>query len=366
MRTRVLSAAERPAAKQVWMMLQQEIHAPGIVCSWEWTGTWLEHYADAVAHRFVIGEDERGVRGIALIVDHRARAMRPPTIALGTAGEPAGSSVYVERNQLLVRPDDRAAFAGALLAELERDRRWQRLCLDGMVPDVAEPIVAGRRGVRRRFEESPVANLASAETDEPLGFLPSATRRRVRQALKRLGPLETEWAETEPAARAILEQLAELHQAHWNAQGAPGAFASSRFSDFHFDLVSQLVPMRRAALFRVRSQGTTIACLYGLIEGTRILFYQSGLLRHEDNRIRVGLAAHALFMQACREHGLTTYEFLPPPARYKRELARESEQLVWVELDRPGFRLYFEKLARSVKRRIRSARGLEHDTGAGA
>ena len=70
----------------------------------------------------------------------------------------------------------------------------------------------------------------------------------------------------------------------------------------------------------------------------------------------MGLVAHALFMQACRERGLATYEFLPPPARYKHELASESEQLVWVELDRPGFRLYFEKIARSAKRRLRSAR----------
>ena len=356
MRTRVLSAAERPAAKQVWTALQEEIGAPGMMCSWEWTGTWLEHYADAVAHRFVVGEDERGARGIALIVEHRARPLRPPTIALGTAAEPPGSSVYVERNRLLVQPADRAAFATALLVELERDRRWHRLCLDGMVPDDAELIVESRRGVRRRFEESPIANLAAGDADDPLGSLPSATRRRLRQALKRLGPLETEWAETGPVAQSILEQLAELHQAHWRTQGEPGAFASSRFSDFHLDLVSQLVPMRRAALFRVRRQGTTIACLYGLIEGTRILFYQSGLLRNDDNRIRVGLVAHALFMQACREHGLATYEFLPPPARYKRELASESEQLVWVELDRPGFRLYFEKIARSAKRRLRSAR----------
>jgi hypothetical protein len=356
MRTRVLSAAERPAAKAVWTALQEQVGAPGMMCSWEWTGTWLEHYADAVAHRFVVGEDERGVRGIALIVEQRVGRARPPTIALGTAGEPPGSSVYVERNQLLARPDDRAAFAAALLVELARDRRWHRLRLDGMVPDDAELIVEGRRGVRRRVEQSPVANLATGDADDPLGSLPSATRRRVRKSLERLGPLETEWAETDPVARAILGQLAELHQAHWRAQGEPGAFASSRFSRFHFDLVSQLVPMRRAALFRVRRQGTTIACLYGLIEGTRILFYQSGLLRHDDNRIRVGLAAHALFMQACREHGLATYEFLPPPARYKRELAPACEPLVWIELDRPGLRLYFEKTARGAKRRVRSVR----------
>lgn len=352
----MLTAAERPAASAAWKALQAELDAPGLMCSWEWTGTWLEHYGDAVAHRFVLGEDERGVRGIALIAEQAVRGLRPPTIALGTAGEPYGSSVFVERNRLLVHPDDHAVFATSLLDELERDRRWQRLRLDGMIPSEADALLAGRTGVRRRVEESPVAHLARSADDDTIESLPSGTRRRVRQSLKRLGPLETEWAETGPAAEEILAQLVELHQAHWQAQGGPGAFASDRFRGFHRDLVSRLVPMRRAALFRVREDGSTIACLYGLVEGTRLLFYQSGVVRHEDNRVRVGLLAHALFMQACVEHGLSEYDFLAPSARYKEELASDSEKLVWAELERPGLRLHLQRIARRT-RRLAARRG---------
>lgn len=324
------------------------------------------HYGDAVAHRFVVGADEHGACGIALVCEQTALGfLRPPTIVLGTAGEPPGSSVFVERNRLLARPADRARFAAALLSELERDRRWQRLRLDGMLPADADALLDGRRGVRRRIEQSPLAQLdqrhadarrAAAEADEADGILTmlsSSTRRRVRQSLQHLGPLQTEWAQSESAARSIFEELISLHQARWNSEGMPGAFASTHFTAFHRDLIARLLPLDRVALFRVRHEQRTLACLYGLIEGERLLFYQSGVMRSQDNRLRPGLVAHVLFMQACRERGLRIYDFLAPSARYKRELASGCEQLVWAELEHAGLRMRIERAARATKKRLR-------------
>jgi CelD/BcsL family acetyltransferase involved in cellulose biosynthesis len=94
-----------------------------------------------------------------------------------------------------------------------------------------------------------------------------------------------------------------------------------------------------------------VACLYGLIEGRRLLFYQGAVRRYEDNRLRAGHAAHVLLMRACRERGLTDYDFLAPASRYKDELSTRSERLVWAEVERPTWRT---RAARSV-RRVRGA-----------
>lgn len=355
-RTHVLSAGERTAAREMWIGLQNEIDELGLMCSWEWTGTWLEHYGDVVPHRFVVGENERGVRGVALVATHSSlRKIHPPKISLGTAGEPHGTSVFVERNRLLARAEDRLAFASALLNELECDKWWHRLTFDGMVLGDAAALLDGRTGVHRRVETSPVTDIGFADPEQVLASLSGGTRRRIRQSLRELGGLEVEWAQTVSVAHGILDELISLHQAHWRSRGRPGAFSSPRFTGFHRDLIASLVPARRAALFRIRHKGTTIACLYGLIEGSRLLFYQSGVRRHQHNRVRVGLVAHLLFMQACCERGLTTYDFLAPAARYKTELASRSEQLVWGELERPGVRLQLEKIARMAKRRAPAA-----------
>jgi hypothetical protein len=352
LKTRLLSAAERTQAQAHWLTLEALISDPGLTCSWDWTETWLAHYGEVVPHRFTLSERDGAVCGMALIGEPASTGrLRVPTIALGTAGEPEGSSVFVERNRLLARAEDRGAFATALMAELEQGTGgWQRLRLDGVPLAEAELLLGGRAPARWRVEESPVADLWAGEEDDVLTALSASKRQRVRRALRHLGELETRWAQDVTEAQEMLDELIALHTARWRAEGKPGAFASPRFTAFHRALIARLLPSGRAALYKIERAGETIGCLYGLAEGERMLFYQGGLQRFEDNRLNVGIAAHALFMQACRERGFHTYDFLAPAARYKNDLSTSTEQLVWVELERPGARLRLERAARKVKR----------------
>jgi hypothetical protein len=358
LKTRILPPTLCADAETAWVALETKLPDASLMCSWTWTATWLRHYGDVVGHRFVIAENGGGPCGIALVGEQFARnPLRPPTIAIGTSGEPPGSSVFVERNQLLSSPAEREKFAAALMAELCGDRRWQRLRLDGMVPAHAQALLHGMTPTSWQVEESPIADLLAGDGEDVLTALTPSRRQRVRRVLRHMGALDTDWAENADHALDILDELIALHEARWQAEGKPGAFASPRFAAFHRDLIGQLVPCGRAALFRVRRAGQTIGCLYGLIDGRRLLFYQGGLRRYEDNRLRVGSAAHALFMQACRERGLAEYDFLAPAARYKRDLATHSETLVWAEYERSGARLSMERAARGAKRRFKRRAG---------
>ena len=353
----MIASSARAEAGEAWMAIESRVGDPGAMCSWAWTGTWLDHYGDAVAHRFLLAERDGVPCGMALVSEQsEVSRLRPPTIALGTAGEPPGSSVFVERNRLLASEADRAEVAAALIGDLDRVGGWQRLRLDGMLPEEARMIIGERRAAAWQLEESPLADLSALGADESLEWLPARRRRRVERTFELLGALECEWAGDSAEALSMLDELISLHQARWQARGERGAFASPRFSAFHRDLVARLAPSGRVALFRVRRGEQTLACLYGLVEGTRLLFYQGGIAEHPDNRVRVGLAAHVEFMRACRGHGLAEYDFLAPATRYKSELSNRSEQLVWAELERPGARLVMERAARRARGRLRDAR----------
>jgi CelD/BcsL family acetyltransferase involved in cellulose biosynthesis len=344
-----LPGSARAEAAERWTALEAALERPPLSCSWAWTETWLAQFGDVVPHRFLIGSADGEPRGIALVTEAPRRPLRPRTLHLGTAGEPPGSSVYVERNALLVAPEDRAAFATALVERLVADGGWDRLRFDGLREEDADALLGGRADVTRDEQDSPIADLGAGE--DVVDALSGSRRQRARRALRGFGEVEAEWAETPAQAQAILDELIELHQARWTAEGAPGAFASERFTAFHRALVERLLPERRVALLRVRRGEEVVGCLYGFVEDGRLLFYQSGLRRYEDNRLKAGMVAHVAFMRACREHGLTAYDFLAPATRYKQELSTRAERLVWAELTRPGWRNRLSSAARSIRSR---------------
>jgi hypothetical protein len=355
---RMLDATRRTAVRELWLGLERVLGgAPSLTSSWAWTEAWLEQFGDAVRHRFAVGEvagaaADEGPVAIALVTEAPPQLPRPRAWHLGTAGEPAGASVFVERNRLLALPDARAAFAVALVRQLDGERGWDRLRLDGLHSDDAHDLGAALARANARveatIEQCPFADLQ--EGDDVLAGLSGSRRQRVRRSLRAFGALELDWPDRAEDADVLLSELMDLHQRRWHEAGAPGAFSHPRYVAFHRAIVRRLVPLGRAAIVRVRRQGETVGCLYGLIDGPRLCFYQGGLQRYDDNRLRAGVAAHVMFMRACRERGLERYDFLAPATRYKLELASRSEPLTWIEASRPwAWRMRLSAATRSLR-----------------
>jgi CelD/BcsL family acetyltransferase involved in cellulose biosynthesis len=356
MRIATLAAGDRDRAGAIWEAVEATLPAPRLTISWLWTRTWLEHYGDVVAHRFLVGEPDGGGEpvGIALVCDGvllPPARLRPRTVHLGTAGEPHGETAWVERNGLVAVPGEQSAFAAALLGALRDAGGWDRLQLDGFHLDDLARFTAAEPDLEVDTLETPIADLGGGfDDDGALAALSGSARRRVRQTLRAFGELECEWAADVPRALEILDELADLHQARRTAAGDAGAFASARFTAFHRALIERLGP-ERAMLVRARRAGETVGCLYGHVEGDRLLFYQSGVRHYEDNKLRAGVAVHALAMQACAQRGITTYDFLAPPDRYKRELATDAQQLAWARLERRTPRTLLASAQRRLRRR---------------
>src|SRR4051794_38168086 len=257
MRVRFLRARDRSDAAEIWQELERRSSPDRIACSWDWTVTWLEHYGPVVEHCFAVGERDDGPAAVVLLTRETLpwSSLRSRVVHLGTAGERAAETVWVERNAVLALAGAGDAFARALLCAVGRRRRWQRLQLDGFLPEEAAPFAAAAPRLRRQVEACPVVDLAAARVQggDVLALLGTGTQRRIRRSLRAFGPLEGEWCGSTAAALAALDELIALHGARWRAAGRAGAFASPRTVEFHRAVISRLAPSRRAFVFCART-----------------------------------------------------------------------------------------------------------------
>lgn len=362
-RIRLLPADAAERIERLWRRVEDRCPTVPLAASWAWTATWLRHYGDTVDARVAVVERDGDPCAVALLTraTHRVRGVPVRALHVGTAGEPAADSACVEYNDLLCLPGSRAVALRALTTAIAADGGWDELRIDGATDDRLGAHVAdatARARVERHPRPARWFDLTRPDADADLASaLPSGPRRRLRSSLRAFaarGPLTVEWPTERAAARRILDELVDLHQRRWRDVGEPGAFASARFLGFHRDWLRHDVVHGGAAALRVRCGPDTVGCLYLLRDGDRALFYQSGLARFADNRLRPGLVAHALAMQACREHGLVAYDFLAGDARYKRDLATDHTDLLWTRVQRPRLRLQGLALARQLRDRARA------------
>jgi hypothetical protein len=319
---------------ELWSDLEHRLGSPGIMCSWNWVETWLHHYGDRVRHCFAVGEHQGRPIGIALVTG--SAPVPVPGIGfhgvvhLGTAGEPRGESVDVEYNRLAVEPELRAAFASSLINAIRRRYKPFAIQLDGFVPEVVVALAAESLNFSAEDRPCPTFDFERARLDnkDVLASLGSGVRSRIRRSDRGFGELQHEWASTKDEALDIFNELTILHQARWQREGRRGAFASTRFSGFHREFISRSMNDEPCVmLFRLRQNDRTIGCLYGFIEHGTLMFYQSGFIDVDDNRLKPGLSTHAACMQECMNRGFLAYNFLAGEARYKRELANSERML---------------------------------------
>lgn len=334
---RLLPAREAAAVAPLWTGLEERFGGGRVGTSWTWTATWLRHYGDAVTSWFALVERAGEPIGVVLLVRSQRSRVGRRRLHLGTAGEPANEGVFVEYNDVLCAPSERAVVVTAVLRAIRHRPGWDELDAPGFTPEAAAALRSALP-----VEEFPRASWTMRlDPDRPaLDGLKGSVRRLVRQARESLDPAAAEQVSDVRAARSAMEEMALLHQRRWNEAGRPGVFASRRLTGFLDDLTEAWLEEGRMLLFRLPDgDGKALGCVVGFVQEDRFMYYQAGFQRYPDNRKRTGLLSHVAFAELCRLRGLREYEFLCGDAQYKRQLSGgEANTLYWSRYRRPTVR----------------------------
>jgi CelD/BcsL family acetyltransferase involved in cellulose biosynthesis len=270
-------------------------------------------------------------------------------VHLGTAGEPPGETVFVERNRLLTRPEDRAQVGAAITRLLESLRCIDEIAVDGFVMEQATALIGAGAGWLLEPERCHVVDLAAAPAGDVAALFSPGVRKELRRAERSLGPTTVEWAHGGDSGHEMLDDLISLHQVRWTARGLGGAFASHRVQRFHHALVAQWVPRGRLALMRVISRKGLVGTRYAFVEGDRLLGYQSGWMPSGDRHVSAGLVLQHAVLQEAHQRGFTCWDYLAGTSEQKRRLSTGGYELMWATRRRPRLKWTAFDAARAVR-----------------
>jgi CelD/BcsL family acetyltransferase involved in cellulose biosynthesis len=297
---------------------------------------------------------------MALLVprDIRRGPFKWRQFCLNTDGEPPGDSVVIENNGLLCR-EDLLVEASRALADEIRASRVDEFVASGIDERHLRAFLAAFSDWHADVEARPSfvvdLTMVRAKGGDVLQCVSSNTRSQIRRAVRRYeesARLDVEMATSATEAVAMLEELIDLHNNRWSAEGQSGAFASAARRSFHFDFVSRGVQHETAVLLRICSGPTTIGVLYFLCANGMANFYQGGFARTDDPHLKPGLISHCFAIRHFADRGFSEYDFLASPlaeSRYKQSLSTGQRTLYWLTLARPNLKNTLLEFARRAR-----------------
>jgi CelD/BcsL family acetyltransferase involved in cellulose biosynthesis len=350
-----LVEAKSSVVERIWSALEP-LATPSYFLTWGWVETWLDMLPADEKPKLAIVRDGDQLRAAFFVGRrHLVRHGFVPSRALhlNTTGVSRRDELCIEHNSILV--SDCSWTVGELVSVLPPD--WDELFLPGVAASHAnDQVPAGYRQRVLREVASPYVDLERVRRSGYLPLLSANTRQQIRRAGRRLGTSELEVATSPDQARAILDELVELHEQSWKRRGLHGAFADPWFLEFHRRLIEKRFSHGEVLLARLRAGSSTVGCLYCFVAYGRVLFYQSGLASFEDAVIKPGLLAHAALVEHAAAAGHAVYDLLGGDSRYKASLATGAERLAWLCVQRDLRRFAVEDRLRDWKQRLRGAR----------
>jgi len=338
-------------AEAIWCDLERGAHPPYFL-TWGWISNWLAMLPSAEWPALAVLGGADGATGAFFL--GRRKLLRHHVVTsraafVNATGVPRYDELCVEHNGILG-----TGCTLARLVELLPDD-WDELVLPAVDRAMFQELDVPRGYHVQAGHDvpSPFVDLARVRAaGDYLSLLSANTRSQIRRASRRVGPCELDVARSLEDALEIYGELVALHGASWRARGEPGAFADPWFERFHRRLIEQRFAHGELQLIRLRSGPTTLGCLYNLVAGGRVLFYQSGLASSPDPVVKPGMLCHAAAIAHCAAAGHATYDFLAGSTRYKASLATGATQLVWLRVQRAHLRFAIEQRVRDWKHAI--------------
>jgi CelD/BcsL family acetyltransferase involved in cellulose biosynthesis len=310
--------------------------------SWEWIAAWQRGLNPGRTPYLLCARDGGKLVGLLPLGIEELRLPGLPVKArrLSLLGEGFGGADYLD---VLASPERAREAVSAIFDHLARRVSFDVLELDGVAADSPNlPLIEQQFGEEASFQHrlTPRFVCPQVELDGDWAVVLKRSRRadnfkrRLRQLRARDG-FEYRIV-TQPAeSGAAFERFLELHEACWAERGGSDATGHASLQSFHRDVVVRLAEAGLLRFDELWVEGACRASIYGMDDGQRYCFYNSGYEPAWKNA-SPGLVLLGLSIEAAVKRGVRRYDFLRGTETYKFDWATTTRETVSVLVTRRG------------------------------
>lgn len=342
-----------------WRELFSRNDTPSVFLNWNWICRWLETLPNVP----IVVEAKLENQSVGLGIFYvKSKFIFPgwfvKQIWLHRTGHTPLDQVWIEHNDFLLDSKFTQKTRQAMVSYIASELNWHECFIGLTACDVLQDF-DGISNNKRIDIDSPdyYVNLqAFATLDDYINSLSKNTKQQLLRSFKLLkqhGQLVLREAQTLDEQTSAFSEMAEIHIDKWRKTKYGSGFDNPHFTLFHKDLISTDPENRFSSIFCLSLNGQKLAFIYLLKVKDCWYFYLSAIKSYDDNRIKVGLVAHAMIIEEGIKQHISKYDFLAGEARYKRSLSNNTspnQQLICYY--KPSHLLKFRQKVRTLKRQF--------------
>lgn len=347
-----------------WQELEK-VSQSSIFLSWHWIGNWLRIRQECL--NLVLVSVYKNNKIIALSIFSERQVIRNKLIKSNIWSlheyQMPNMNMVIQYNGILAEKGYEKIAQEKILRFLTDERKeWDELIISGV--DIESPIInnklINKLGLMSEITAISECNYIDLDKLRNQGkdyllTLSRNTRYQINRSIRKYndyGEIKISIAASLNEALVYFNELKTLHQIHWKKKGHKGSFSNENWEKFHKNIIRASIDTGKIQLVRISAGKKVIGYLYNLIMNRHVFAIQSGFNYENNSNLHPGYVSHYMAIKYNLEHGNYIYNFLAGKARYKKSLANESNQLVWIKLQRKKSRLLVERIVKIILNKL--------------
>jgi CelD/BcsL family acetyltransferase involved in cellulose biosynthesis len=346
-----------------WNALLAKSRSDTVFLTHEWLSLWWKYLAGSRRLSIVIAREGGELVGILPLAEREPQRARMMPRVLEFLGSGIIGSDYLDAIVCKERQHEVLSAFGeylndrALMLQLSQLRGAD--CIAGELTGYLIP--QGWTVEKAKLNVCPYIDLSGHTWESYLDTLGPQVRKGIVRCLRNLPKsfdLRFDCVAAPDQAEKALETLMDLHFKRWHGSGHSEAFQSESVIAFHREFARLAAQQGWLRLLILHLNDVPAAALYGLRYGPTFYFYQSGF-DPAFQKQSVGVATMAVAIKTAIEEGTLEYDLLHGGEEYKFHWARQTRDLMRMELHPPQASAWvyrhaiaFNRAARKMAKRV--------------